>query len=75
MEETVKAKNEIPETPPLFKIAENDDKGKGNLFLYRAAISGVLIIVLIVFKIFFSDVYAVLDSWLTEKFNLVPLSF
>jgi hypothetical protein len=74
MENITSGEAVIDEAATSFKDAKNADNDKGNLFLYRAVISGVVIISLVVFKVFFPDIYVVLNSWLTEKINLPPLS-
>ena len=55
-------------------ITEKAHKNRENLFIYRAVITGVILISLVIFKVFFPDIYMVLNSWLTEKLSLPPLS-
>lgn len=70
----------LSEIPPIFNrlnidnIAEKPNNLSKNIFFYQVLTGTVIIILLIVFKVFFPDIYAVLHVWFSEKLNLPPLS-
>jgi hypothetical protein len=71
------AENLLPEIPPLFKEKTQEKKQKKADcgLLFRQFIAAALILIaLIIFKVFFPEIFVVLNSWLVEKFNMSPLS-
>ncbi|MDR2532811.1 MAG: hypothetical protein LBC82_08245 [Oscillospiraceae bacterium] len=64
------------EIPPIFRTAQikESKKPRGGVVLYRLFAAALIIIALIVLKVFFPDIYVVIDSWLNEKLALSPLT-
>jgi hypothetical protein len=62
------------EIPPIFKIAHEikSEKAFDNVVLYRVATCSLILILLIILNVFFSDVFVIIDSWLTERLEHLP---
>jgi len=63
------------EIPPIFKseIPAKKEKNTDSIILFRVTATALIIVSLVVLKVFFPDVYVVLDSWFTEKNDLLSL--
>ncbi|MCL2636758.1 MAG: hypothetical protein FWD48_00155 [Oscillospiraceae bacterium] len=78
MNEIITRKSEefiLPEIPPIFKTAqsENSEKVFDNVAFYRIMACVLVLISMIILRIFFPDVFNVIDSWMTEKLALDSL--
>jgi len=65
----------LSEIPPIFKIAETKkiEKSSKNMLLYRVSVAILLLTILIVLRLFFPEIYIVINSWLTEKLGSATL--
>jgi len=66
----------IPEIPPIFKAEKfaASEKSGNNVLLYQAAAAALIIVLFIILKIFFPEVYVIINSWITQKLALPSLS-
>ncbi|MDR2559089.1 MAG: hypothetical protein LBC86_06050 [Oscillospiraceae bacterium] len=60
----------LPEIPPIFNIAQNkkNEKSSDGIIFYRVTASVLIAVSFIILKMFFPDIFIVMDSWLIDKF-------
>jgi len=60
------------EIPPIYKTDFEKERERSGVFLRQLLTAALLIAALIALNIFFPDIYAVFNSWMTEKFSVPP---
>jgi len=63
------------EIPPIFKTAipVKADKSADGVALFRVTATAIILISLVVLRFFFPEIYAVVDSWIIDKSNMLQL--